>query len=149
MNILSLKYMLWNSLHAHCFAGGNSKHALCFTYRNSLHTHTQLKVWKLTTYTHSFTYGNSLLIHTALHMETHYIHIVLLLCMWKLTKVSTCYSVSNSMNINMHKFVNERKSEHAGLLLHYYKVSESSVERFQRSCADKLCSVVSFILAKS
>ena len=124
MNILSLKYMLWNSLHAHCFAGGNSKHALCFTYRNSLHT------------------------HTALHMETHYIHIVLLLCMWKLTKVSTCYSVSNSMNIKMHKFVNERKSEHAGLLLHYYKVSESSVERFQRSCADKLCSVVSFILAK-
>ena len=31
-------------------------------------------------------------------------------------------------------------------VLHYYKVSGNSVERFQRSCADKLFGVVSFIL---
>ena len=115
----------------------------------TLNMHSALHIETHYIHTHSLKYGNSLHTHTALHMETHYIHIVLLLCMWKLTKVSTCYSVSNSMNINMHKFVNERKSEHAGSLLHYYKVSGSSVERFQRSCADKLCSVVSFILAKS
>ena len=33
-------------------------------------------------------------------------------------------------------------------VLYYYKVSGNSVERFQRSCANKLCWVVSFILAK-
>ena len=33
-------------------------------------------------------------------------------------------------------------------VLHYYKVSRNSVERFQRSWANKLCWVVSFILAK-
>ena len=33
-------------------------------------------------------------------------------------------------------------------VLHNYKVSENFVERFQRSCADKQCWVVSFILAK-
>ena len=33
-------------------------------------------------------------------------------------------------------------------VLHNYKVSRNSVERFQRSCTDKLFSVVSFILVK-
>ena len=33
-------------------------------------------------------------------------------------------------------------------VLYYHKVSRNSVERFQRSCADKLFSVVSFILVK-
>ena len=33
-------------------------------------------------------------------------------------------------------------------VLHNYKVSQNSVEPFQRSCANKLCWVISFILAK-
>ena len=33
-------------------------------------------------------------------------------------------------------------------VLHNYKVSGNSVKRFQRNCANKLCWVVSFILAK-
>ena len=33
-------------------------------------------------------------------------------------------------------------------VLYYYKVKRNSVERFQRNCADKLCWVVSLILAK-
>ena len=33
-------------------------------------------------------------------------------------------------------------------VLHYYKVSGNSVEPFQRSCANKLCWVISFIFAQ-